>query len=275
MAAQTIRKIYEIGWKPTHFLTSVATSVKAVMQPAGPEKAMGIISAGFVKDPTDPQWQDTPEYKEWLTWMKKYNTSVNVADVLSVWGYSSAQTMVAVLKASDDDLTRENAIRLSCHNRALLRRGRRLCDHSGDPYRRSRPAGAIGATGRSKAVRHLDEPGFGRLGRHFLALALHGRNNRRGLRRLVQAVQPVEGFGSTTCAIVGMAAMVGGGTGAAMTAVTMIFEMTRDYDLVMPSIVAVALAIGVRRCYRQKTSTPSSSWVAATSCRRLCTPICS
>jgi hypothetical protein len=54
----------------------VATSVKAVMQPAGPEKAMGIISAGFVKDPTDPQWQDTPEYKEWLTWMKKYNTSV-------------------------------------------------------------------------------------------------------------------------------------------------------------------------------------------------------
>jgi chloride channel protein, CIC family len=64
---------------------------------------------------------------------------------------------------------------------------------------------------------------------------------------LVQAVQPVDGFGITTCAIVGMAAMVGGGTGAAMTAVTMIFEMTRDYDLVMPSIIAVALAIGVRR----------------------------
>ncbi len=64
---------------------------------------------------------------------------------------------------------------------------------------------------------------------------------------LMHAVQPVDGFGVTTCAIVGMAAMVGGGTGAAMTAVTMIFEMTRDYDLVMPSIVAVALAIGVRR----------------------------
>ena len=58
---------------------------------------------------------------------------------------------------------------------------------------------------------------------------------------------PVEGLGVTTCAIIGMAAMVGGGTGAAMTAVTMIFEMTRDYDLVMPSIVAVAIAIGVRR----------------------------
>jgi CIC family chloride channel protein len=64
---------------------------------------------------------------------------------------------------------------------------------------------------------------------------------------LVHAVYPMESFGTTTCAVIGMAAMVGGGTGAAMTAVTMIFEMTRDYDLVMPSIIAVALAIGVRR----------------------------
>jgi branched-chain amino acid transport system substrate-binding protein len=111
MAAQTIRKAYDIGWRPTHFLTNVATSVKAVMQPAGPDKAEGIISAGFVKDPTDPQWQGTPEYKEWLAWMQKYNTSANIADVLSVWGYSSAQTMVAVLKASGDDLTRDNVMK--------------------------------------------------------------------------------------------------------------------------------------------------------------------
>jgi chloride channel protein, CIC family len=64
---------------------------------------------------------------------------------------------------------------------------------------------------------------------------------------VVHAVYPMDSFGTTTCAVIGMAAMVGGGTGAAMTAVTMIFEMTRDYDLVMPSIIAVALAIGVRR----------------------------
>jgi chloride channel protein, CIC family len=63
----------------------------------------------------------------------------------------------------------------------------------------------------------------------------------------IMALHPVEGVTTTTGAIIGMAAMVGGGTGAAMTAVTMIFEMTRDYDLVMPSIVAVALAIGIRR----------------------------
>jgi len=64
---------------------------------------------------------------------------------------------------------------------------------------------------------------------------------------IISAVHPVEGVGVASCAIIGMAAMVGGGTGAAMTAVTMIFEMTRDYDVVMPAIVAVALAIGVRR----------------------------
>ena len=58
---------------------------------------------------------------------------------------------------------------------------------------------------------------------------------------------PVHGVDPVTCAIIGMAAMVGGGTGAAMTAVTMIFEMTRDYDIIMPIIVAVALSIGVRR----------------------------
>ena len=69
---------------------------------------------------------------------------------------------------------------------------------------------------------------------------------------LVNAIVPVPDFGVTTCAIIGMAAMVGGGTGAAMTAVTMIFEMTRDYDLVMPSIIAVALAIGIRRLISQE-----------------------
>ena len=62
--------------------TYVSSSVGSVMRPAGPEKAMGIISAAFVKDPTDPQWQDTPEYKEWLAWMKKYNASANVSDDL-------------------------------------------------------------------------------------------------------------------------------------------------------------------------------------------------
>jgi branched-chain amino acid transport system substrate-binding protein len=106
-----IRKVYDIGWHPTQFLNSVSTSVASVMKPAGVEKAVGIISAAYLKDPTDPQWQDTPDYKEWLAWMKTYNPSGNVADAFTVYGYSTAQTLVAVLKASGDDLTRDNVMK--------------------------------------------------------------------------------------------------------------------------------------------------------------------
>src|SRR6516225_4062712 len=107
-AAQAIRKVFDIGWKPTHFLSNVSISVGSVIQPAGPEKSIGIISAGYYKDPTDPQWQDTPDYNEWLAWMKKYNSAANVRDGFAVYGYSAAQTLVAALRASGDDLTRDN-----------------------------------------------------------------------------------------------------------------------------------------------------------------------
>jgi branched-chain amino acid transport system substrate-binding protein len=110
-AAQAIRKVYDIGWKPTHFLASVSNSVGTVMKSAGLEKGVGIISAAFAKDPTDPQWQATPEYKEWLAFMKQYNTSANLGDVQGAIGYTYAQTMVAVLKACDNNLTRENIMK--------------------------------------------------------------------------------------------------------------------------------------------------------------------
>jgi branched-chain amino acid transport system substrate-binding protein len=106
-----IRKVDDLGWRPANFLNSVSTSVASVMKPAGLEKGIGIVSAAYTKDPTDPQWQDTPEYKDWLSWMKKYNASGNVSDAFNVYGYTAAQTMVAVLKASGDNLTRENVMR--------------------------------------------------------------------------------------------------------------------------------------------------------------------
>ena len=110
-AAQAIRKVYDIGWKPAFFMTNVAISITSVIQPAGPEKAVGIITAGYLKDPTDPQWQGSPEYNDWLAWMKKYNPSANVADANNVYGYSVAQTMVAVLKQCGNNLTRENLMK--------------------------------------------------------------------------------------------------------------------------------------------------------------------
>jgi len=110
-AAQSIRKVYDIGWKPTHFLSSVGNGVGTTMKSAGMEKGIGVISATYLKDPTDPQWQDTPEYKEWLAFMNDHNLSASIADAQSVVGYSYAQTMVAVLKACGDNLTRENIMK--------------------------------------------------------------------------------------------------------------------------------------------------------------------
>jgi branched-chain amino acid transport system substrate-binding protein len=110
-AAQAIRKTYDIGWKPTEFLNSVANGVGTTMKGAGFEKGVGIISTAFAKDPTDPQWQNTPEYKAWLAFMNKSGLSANTSDNQAVIGYSFAQTMVAVLKACGDDLRRENVMR--------------------------------------------------------------------------------------------------------------------------------------------------------------------
>jgi branched-chain amino acid transport system substrate-binding protein len=110
-AAQAIRKVYDTDWKPTHFLTNVAVSVSAVMRPAGPEKGVGIISAAYLKEPTDPQWQNSADYKEWSEWMKKYNSAANVADANNAYAYAAAYTMTSVLKAAGDNLTRENIMK--------------------------------------------------------------------------------------------------------------------------------------------------------------------
>jgi hypothetical protein len=92
-------------------------SVKAVMQPAGLEKGIGIITAAYIKEPTNPQWQDTHEYKAWLDWMKKYNTSANIVDVFAAYGYSVSQTLISVLKACGDNLTRANVMRQAASTR--------------------------------------------------------------------------------------------------------------------------------------------------------------
>ena len=110
-AAQAIRKVYDVGWKPLHFLMSVATSVSAVMEPAGFEKGQGIITAAYLKDPNDPQWKDDKAYKDWLAFMQKYDPEGNLGDSFNVYGYSVAQTVVQLLKQCGDDLSRENIMK--------------------------------------------------------------------------------------------------------------------------------------------------------------------
>jgi branched-chain amino acid transport system substrate-binding protein len=109
--AQVIRKVYDIGWKPMQFADIGVQSLKAVIQPAGPEKAVGLISATPGKSVTDPQWYDDPEYKEWLAWMRKYNPAGDISDDLNAAGYIMANVLVHVLQACGNDLTRDNVMR--------------------------------------------------------------------------------------------------------------------------------------------------------------------
>lgn len=110
-AAQAIRKVSDVGWKPLTFLTNVSSSVAAVLEPAGLEKSVGLITALYLKDPTDPQWEKDTAMKTWRDWMKKYFPDGNMIDILNVYGYAAAQTMVQVLKQCGDDVTRENVMR--------------------------------------------------------------------------------------------------------------------------------------------------------------------
>ena len=110
-AAQAIRKAYDIGWKPLHYLNNVSNSVGSVLTPAGLEKAVGIISSAYIKDATDSTWANDKAIAEWREFMKKYYPEGNQADVFNVYGYSVAATIAQVLRQCGDNLTRENVMR--------------------------------------------------------------------------------------------------------------------------------------------------------------------
>src|SRR4051794_25326691 len=110
-AAQSIRKVHDIGWKPLHFVNNVASSVGAVLSPAGLDKAVGLTTALYMKDPTDPQWEKDAGMRKWREFMKKYMPAADQADFNYVYGYGAAQLMTMVLKACGDDLTRENLMK--------------------------------------------------------------------------------------------------------------------------------------------------------------------
>ncbi|OAF16380.1 branched-chain amino acid ABC transporter substrate-binding protein [Bradyrhizobium centrolobii] len=110
-AAQTIKKMNEIGWKPMHFLNNVSVSIGSVMKPAGFEASQGIISSNYYKDPTDPQWKDDPAMKAWNAFLDKYYPEANRTDSAVMYGYIVAQGLVHVLKACGDDLTRVNVMK--------------------------------------------------------------------------------------------------------------------------------------------------------------------
>jgi branched-chain amino acid transport system substrate-binding protein len=110
-AAQAIKKVAEIDWKPLHILNNVSASVGAVIKPAGYDNSQGIISAAYLKDVSDPQWDNDPGMKQFLDFLAKDFPEGNKLDGSVVVGYGVAQTMVQVLKQCGDNLTRENIMK--------------------------------------------------------------------------------------------------------------------------------------------------------------------
>jgi len=118
-AALTIKKVAELGWKPVHLLVNAANAVGAVLKPAGLENAKGILSTGYLKDPTDPTWKDDADLKEWSVFMKQYYPEGDLTTSANVYGYVAAEALVQVIKQCKDDLTRENVMRQAANLRDL------------------------------------------------------------------------------------------------------------------------------------------------------------
>src|SRR3984893_8393437 len=118
-AAQAIKKVAELGWKPVHLLASISASVGSVLRPAGLENSKGILASGYLKDPTDPTWKGDPAIKEWAAFMDKYYPEGDKTTTFTVYGYLTAQTLVQVLKQCGDNLTRENVMKQAANLKDL------------------------------------------------------------------------------------------------------------------------------------------------------------
>jgi branched-chain amino acid transport system substrate-binding protein len=110
-AAQAIRKVHDIGWKPMFFLSNVAIWISTVIEPAGPEKAVNIMSSVYVKDPADPGWDNDPGMKEWKAWITKYMPEVDPRDQNYVNSYNEAMVLVQALKQAGNNLSRDNILK--------------------------------------------------------------------------------------------------------------------------------------------------------------------
>jgi branched-chain amino acid transport system substrate-binding protein len=109
-AVQTIRKVANLGWKPRHFLPTPVSSIENVLKPAGAENSIGIISATYLKDPSEEAWRDDKGVQDYLAWAKRYLHGASPADFFVTYGYAAAEAMVHVLRKCGDNLSRENVL---------------------------------------------------------------------------------------------------------------------------------------------------------------------
>lgn len=110
-AAQAIRRVFDIGWKPMFFMTNVSISASVVMQPAGPEKGVGLITSDFRKDQTDPAWANDPGMNEWRDFMRRYIPDGDQNDNNFTYAYAAGLTMIHVLRQCGGNFTRDNVMK--------------------------------------------------------------------------------------------------------------------------------------------------------------------
>ncbi|ODS93151.1 MAG: branched-chain amino acid ABC transporter substrate-binding protein [Comamonas sp. SCN 65-56] len=108
---QAIRKVSDLEWKPLHIVVNTSSSIGMTLQPAGLDRSTGIVSAQYLKDPSDPQWADDPAMKQWLDFMKQYDPQGNTKDYMMVLATTQAQLLEHILKTAGTDLSRENIMR--------------------------------------------------------------------------------------------------------------------------------------------------------------------
>ncbi len=110
-AAQAIRKSFDLGWNATRYISNVSPSIATVLKPAGLDKSKGLITSGYVKDPTDETLKDDPGIKEWRAFCDKYMSDKEFIDVNATYAFGAAMVMVHVLKQCGSDLSRENIMK--------------------------------------------------------------------------------------------------------------------------------------------------------------------
>jgi len=122
-AAQAIKKMDAIGWKPVHLLNDVAAQIKATYTPAGLEKSKGIISLTYLKDPNDPEWKFDGEMDGWRAFMKEFYPKGDLFNILNVYGWSVCSLMINTLERAGDDLSRENIMKMAASLKNFRVRG--------------------------------------------------------------------------------------------------------------------------------------------------------
>jgi branched-chain amino acid transport system substrate-binding protein len=118
-SAHVIRKVRDLAWKPIFFMNNVSTSVPIVLEQAGLDNSIDLLSSAYAKDPLDPEFENDPGLKDWRAWMSKYLPGADVRRHSFVNAYNSAASMVQVLKQAGNDLSRENILRQATNLRDL------------------------------------------------------------------------------------------------------------------------------------------------------------